>query len=132
LNTEQTPFDPQRVYTEIARLVQLLSPGADMIELRFELGGRKAKLPIPTISDANDDIRLPIDVAKPGSLAAEILQVLREHPSELLTGADVAAKIGGNVNWKSGAFITAIRKLKDAKLIEHSSDENGQGYRLIG
>ena len=129
MSTEQTPFDPQRVYTEIARLVQLLSPGADMIELRFELGGRKARLPIPTLGPQRMHEAAQPDAIKAGSLAAEILQVLKEHPGQWLTGPEIGVKIGGDVNVRGGTFIEAIRKLKQAKLIRRGGDEYGQGYQ---
>ena len=129
MSTEQTPFDPQRVYTEIARLVQLLSPGADMIELRFEMGGRKAKLPIPTVAHQKPEGLQP-EAIDDSSLAGSILQVLKEHAGEWLTGGEIAQKVGGDANYRSGAFIRAIKRLKTAGLIDWGGNSSGQGYRL--
>lgn len=125
----RNPIDRQLEALRVA--LGTLYAGRAIVEVQVRLDGidRPVRVPFPVeVADQAPAAAL-VDAAEEGLpvLAQEILQVLRESGGGWMTGAEIAAAIGGECDHTSGTWKRAIPALKQQELIV---TDQSRGYRL--
>jgi hypothetical protein len=126
-DTPAPPFDPQRVFGELVKLLRLLHPGVDSARVVYSGDGVRGVLPVPldavaAFGTADEPPPVPLTEMDPADAVLKALATIA--PGQWMPGKELAGMIG--LTHGGGRFNRLIASLKDAKKIEGERP----GFRL--